>query len=149
MLATIASMSASTPSQLRWPLIILLLGASVPTLPRLLAPLLMPGSEVDSFARTFLRDPGSGLFLLCWTMAPFATLAAFARVHLREARLPERIARARRWGVAGALLALLAVGWFIHLPRSNGANLGEAFFVLEAALLMPIGYGLGRLCALR
>jgi hypothetical protein len=141
-------MSASTPSHLRWPLIILLLGASVPILPRLLAPLL-PGSEVDSFARTFLRDPGSGLFLLCWTMAPFATLAAFAHVHLRETRLPERVAMARRWGVAGALLALLAVGWFIHLPRPNGANLGEAFFVLEAALLMPIGYGLGRLCALR
>jgi len=110
-----------------------------------LVPLVAPDRYVDTFERTFLREPLDGLFLLGWTLAPFAGLAMYAFVSLRNSHVSAREAIKCRRGVLGALIPALVLGWFLHWPQTGGgASFGDGFFPLEAAILMPLGCALGR-----
>lgn len=101
-----------------------------------------------------LFAPGYNLFLVgILTSVPFTVLALVILLHLgmAPAHTP-LIGRRRAIGLASAALAMVAVASWTHMdvllhPDAQGAL---AYFLMPILLLLllPVGYGVGRLAAL-
>ena len=122
---------------------IVVLGLLIPTVPRLLVPLIRPYPYDDPFVGAGIARIGP---LLAWNALPFVLLALVAYVVLTRATTPERRAIVLG-GVAGALVPGIVLGLWIHTPDPTtvGFNFGVAFFPVYMLVLMPVGFGLGTL----
>jgi hypothetical protein len=103
--------------------------------------------------RLHLIAPGYNLFLVAVLNAiPFVVLAVFLLLHLGTAAPHGRTVVSRRFaGVLGAWGTSFGLSLWMHLsltlhPDAQGA-LALFFLPLYALVLMPVGYGCGRLIA--
>jgi hypothetical protein len=101
--------------------------------------------------RLHLFAPGYNLFLVAvGNAAPFVVLALFLLLHLGTAPPRGRVVVGRRMaGVLGAWLTAFALSIWMHLsltlhPDAQG-GIALLFLPFSVLLLLPVGYGCGRL----
>lgn len=108
-------------------------------------------AEAVKHLRLHFFAPGYHYFLIgLLSAAPFMVCAVFLLFHLgTNARLSPAQFSGRRAGVLGSLMLMFGVSFWTHLsalmyPDAQGA-LVYLFLPYVLLVLIPIGYGLGRL----
>ena len=121
--------------------VILSAGILVPTLPRIVVPLLIEDRYYDTFDSMFLADPIRAFGVLLWTGLPFIGLALFTWLQLRKDNFSVKQRKKFLIRILGTLLPTFALGCWIHLPQTvAGVNFGLVLFPVYAGILMPIMY---------
>jgi len=88
---------------LLWGMVII--GLLVPILPRLIAPIIVPGHTHRDTIEALFQTPGFAIGLCLWTALPFAILALSAKYHLGHAVLDSNEHYHRTVGIIGAFIA--------------------------------------------
>lgn len=108
-------------------------------------------AEAVRHLRLHFFAPGYHYFLVgLLSAAPFVVFAVFLLLHLgSDTRLTPAQASGRKAGVYGSLFLMFGVSFWTHLsaliyPDAQGA-LVYLFLPYVLVVLIPIGYGLGRL----